>query len=107
MNFTYRAKRLSVVDGDTIVCLLDLGFHVSITQRFRLARVNTPEIKSKDPKALEAKAFVEKMTEGTFMVVSKKQDKYGRYVAELITKDEKNLSDELIKANLAVAYEEK
>lgn len=107
MNFTFRAKKINTIDGDTVHLLVDLGFHVCISVRFRLARVNTPELKSGDPKALEARGFVDSKLNGTFTVTSKGQDKYGRYVAEIILDDGSNLSDMLLANNLAVPYEEK
>lgn len=37
------AKVVRVVDGDTIVCDIDLDFHVTMRETFRLAGINTPE----------------------------------------------------------------
>jgi len=52
-----------VVDGDTLDLEFDLGFKVSTRQRVRLARIDTPELRSKDRqervRALKAKEYVE------------------------------------------------
>ena len=40
----FPATVLRVVDGDTYKCKLDLGFRITVTETFRLAEVDTPEI---------------------------------------------------------------
>lgn len=40
---SYSAERLRVIDGDTFVLRVDLGFAVSITVPIRLAGLDTPE----------------------------------------------------------------
>ena len=47
--YEYRVKKLiKVVDGDTIDVEIDLGFDISITQRVRLAGIDTPESRTRD-----------------------------------------------------------
>jgi endonuclease YncB( thermonuclease family) len=42
--YEYKVKRVvKVVDGDTVDLELDLGFHCSITERFRLKDIDAPE----------------------------------------------------------------
>lgn len=41
--FTYNAKIINVVDGDTVDALVDLGFRMYSKQRLRLAHIDTPE----------------------------------------------------------------
>ena len=43
LDYTFKAEVVKVVDGDTIDCLVHLGFHVTTMQRFRLFGINTPE----------------------------------------------------------------
>ena len=45
----YSGKVLRVVDGDTVDCIIDLGFDISIRKRCRLHGIDTPEVRSKDP----------------------------------------------------------
>lgn len=44
VNWTYRAAPIRVIDGDTIVCLVDNGFRNREEHSIRLAGVDTPEI---------------------------------------------------------------
>ena len=41
--YTYKAKLLRVVDGDTCDAQIDLGFDVSVKKRIRFAGLNAPE----------------------------------------------------------------
>lgn len=97
--YEYRAKIINVVDGDTIDVDIDLGFHITVRQRCRLAGINTPELRDPDPtvraKGVEAKRFVEAWvakhqnaaaSPGAVTVRSEKpypDDKYGRYLADV------------------------
>lgn len=38
---------VDVYDGDTFTGEVDLGFHLKIVEKFRLAKVDTPEVKSR------------------------------------------------------------
>lgn len=114
MPFEYSSSLVRVVDGDTIRLCVDLGFHVSIIETFRLARIDTPEINSKDAiereKANKAKQFVISMFEKhnlscIIKTEKPKNDKYGRWIAEIIFRDATdsiNLSTLLVSEGLAV-----
>ena len=41
--YKYKAYVINIVDGDTFDAVVDLGFTVSVEQRFRLKDVDTPE----------------------------------------------------------------
>ncbi len=56
--FTYKAKVLEVVDGDTLWLWIDLGFGFATRQRVRLRGVDAPEVTTRDGQA--AKEFVER-----------------------------------------------
>ena len=45
VNYTYYAKLISVIDGDTADFDIDLGFHVHIHLSVRFKGYNAPEIK--------------------------------------------------------------
>ena len=50
-NFIRRAVVIDVYDGDSITVNLDLGFGVTLNnQKIRLARIDTPELKSNSSK---------------------------------------------------------
>lgn len=88
----YKAIVESVVDGDTLLTRIDLGFEVWVNQRIRFRGINTAELirngvktgKAPD-RADQAKAFVEERLKGIEFVVIKtyKTDMYGRYVADV------------------------
>lgn len=57
LEWTYRARPLRVIDGDTVELRIDMGFHASTVERIRLRRVDAEERNSTDELArLRAKA---------------------------------------------------
>jgi len=82
-TYLYKAKVTNVVDGDTLVLLVDLGFQTFREQRVRLAGINCPEIDTDDGK--KAKDFVLQKLAGVefVMVKTHKIDIYGRYLGHI------------------------
>ncbi len=82
-TYLYKAKILEVIDGDTLILNIDLGFQVWKEQRVRLAQINCPE---KFTKAGQ-KAFnflrQKATTLDTILIQTKKIDIYGRYLAHI------------------------
>ena len=80
---TYSAILEKVVDGDTLVLFVDLGFDVWRRQRIRLRGINTPEAKT--PEGDNATDFVQKTLRAIrpLVVRTYKTDIYGRYVADI------------------------
>lgn len=104
----YKAKVDKVVDGDTIVATIDLGFHASIQERFRLARMNAPELKGEErEQGLLAKAALEDLIaecNSEVQIRSLGKDRYG-YIADIVaTGTLKNLSDHMIYRGFAKEY---
>jgi micrococcal nuclease len=84
--YTYKAKVLRWVDGDTLLCLIDLGFYTHKEERIRLARIDAPELRG--PEKEECKRIQQLLSQrypqGTFITLeSKKRDNYGRFIGEL------------------------
>ncbi len=88
----YKAIVEKVVDGDTLLVRIDLGFDVWVNQRTRFRGINTAEIirngvpaGDAPDRAEQAKQFVEtKLKDIGFVVLkSYKTDKFGRYVVDL------------------------
>ena len=48
INYTYRAKLVRCVDGDTVDLEIDLGFYMTAKIRGRLVGVDTPETNAKN-----------------------------------------------------------
>lgn len=108
-QYFYEAKVINVVDGDTIDCLVDLGFYVSVEMRFRLNGVDTAELHSKDEAkralAKQAKDFVTStILDKEVLLQTFKQDKYGRYLCEVFIGDN-SVNRRLIEMGLAESYD--
>ena len=43
----FQAKVRRVVDGDTLDLDIDLGFHITLSERVRLMGIDTPETRSR------------------------------------------------------------
>lgn len=82
-------KCVRVIDGDSIVCDIDLGFYIHLKKViFRLKGINAPEIKGKErPEGLKAKEWLKKTIKGKNIVLEtykgKERGKYGRYLADV------------------------
>jgi micrococcal nuclease len=47
--YHYKAKVISVYDGDTIRCDVDLGFGIwKFNEQFRLANIDAPELRGRE-----------------------------------------------------------
>jgi micrococcal nuclease len=88
--YTYSAKVVRVVDGDTVDLNIDLGFHITVTKRIRLSLINAPETSTDLGK--RSKEFLSKtLPEGTTVTIKTqldKDDKYGRLLGEIFTPDQ-------------------
>ena len=116
--YTYKAKLLRVVDGDTCDAQIDLGFDVSVKKRIRFAGINAPESRTRDLKekalGLAAKDRVKAILaeNPSFTLESTELGKYGRVLGKIhinIIDGSESLTqiclnDQLIKEGQAVAY---
>lgn len=101
-QYLYKAKILSIVDGDTLDVIVDLGFRITITQRVRLYGINTPERGQEG--YLEAKnALVPYIGADVTIKSYKPEDKYGRWLGAVYASD-RSLSDILIAEGHGVPY---
>lgn len=110
--YEYNATVTSVYDGDTITCLVDLGFEVSVKKRIRLYGINTPEIKGEDKKYgklvrdyLRGLILNKKVKLKTIKTKKgkDKKGKYGRYLATIFY-DDLNINDHLVAIGYAIKY---
>lgn len=99
--YTYAARLVRVIDGDTVVLDLDLGFKLwRLNESYRLARIDAPEMATAG--GPPAKAALEDYLAGKALkVVTSKGDKYGRYLVELLA-DNANANDWLVTNGRAV-----
>lgn len=83
--YEYRARLVRVVDGDTIIVDVDLGFRIHQTMSVRLAGINAPEPRGDSRKAgIEASHALASLARVTFPLLlqtEKDRGKYGRFIA--------------------------
>lgn len=95
--YIFKARVLRVIDGDTLVIDLDMGFETHTIKRVRLLGVDTPE--RGKPGYNEAKAFTTSAVLGKDVYVQTYQaDAFGRYLADVWYQEGENefrLSHEL------------
>lgn len=111
--YTYKAKVKRVIDGDSVVIDIDLGFDTWLKdQSVRLHGIDTPEVRTKDLLEKQhgqlAKAFVEKiLPEGTEVAITtvKDDDKFGRVLGIIRTRAGVDVSLALLEERLAVPYD--
>ena len=106
------ARLLGVVDGDTVDCILDLGFSILHKCRVRLFGIDTPESRTRDKDEkvrgkLAAKFLKDAIDNGKKVILRTKlkdsKGKYGRVLGEIIV-DDININVTMIENYLAVAY---
>lgn len=100
--YQYQALVTNIVDGDTIDCMVDLGFDVHIKVRFRLAGINAPERFTEDGIASKA-AIYTKIMGKTVVVESHAKEKYGRWLGTIML-DGENVNQWMVDNNLAIPY---
>ncbi len=85
--YTYAATVERVIDGDTLLVLIDAGFGSLVHERLRLRGINTPELGTPDGE--KAKKYLTKLLPaGSDLVIkSYRTDDYGRFVADVLYKN--------------------
>jgi endonuclease YncB( thermonuclease family) len=104
--YTYACRVLRVIDGDTFFGTIDLGFNTLRQDKFRLAHIDAPEIKT--PEGEAACVFfsgIVNANDSSFLLKSLGEDKYGRWLCELVLPDGTTVNDKILAANQAVPYE--
>ena len=101
--YQYAARLVRVVDADTVVLDLDLGFYQwRLNRSYRLARINAPEMSTPEGVASKA-ALVDHLADfTTFLVSTSRADSFDRWIVELYA-DGANVSDWLV-ANGHASY---
>lgn len=104
--YEYYGKMTNVVDADTFDIDIDLGFKVTISERFRLSggdafetRLGRGTTQEEKDRGLEAKKHVESLMEksnGIVMVISNEYGKYGRSLCDLLFHDGEDYTIDLL-----------
>jgi len=81
--YTYIGAVERIIDGDTILAVIDCGFSTSLRMRLRLRGINAPEIDTKD--GIKARDFAVKALNQAPVIGIKtyRADKYSRYLADI------------------------
>lgn len=83
--FTYKARVLKVIDGDTITVDMDTGLNEFIGQKLRLRGIDCPEMNTEE--GIRAKRFVESRLKDCLFIIVKthkdRSDMWDRYLADV------------------------
>lgn len=103
-----------VVDGDTAIVVIDLGFDVLFQSSVRFAGIDTPETHTTDLEekrlGLEAKVWVENALKAAKKIVIRTEkidsdEKYGRILGHFFLDDQPtSLNESLVSMGLAWSY---
>src|SRR5881397_1390266 len=105
--YEYTAWVTKFVDGDTIHCGIDLGMDVATQQTLRFYGINAPEMSTAEGKVSAAWVqgwFTAHAPDGRFILrtTKNKKEKYGRYLATVVSLDGlHNLNEEIVAAGMA------
>ena len=104
--FTYLARVKRVVDGDTLLVNIDLGFNLFSLHYLRLRGIDAPEIDT--PEGRRSREFVARELARVphILLTSSRSDKYDRYLADVWYGEENEifLNQRLLDEGLAGAY---
>ena len=110
--YQYKAELLRIIDGDTLDCLIDIGFDVFVQKRIRLFGMDTWESRTRDleekAKGLAAKARLKELiyqNGDKFSLISHELGKYGRVLGTIILKDGRSANDILVEEGHGYAYD--
>lgn len=106
-DYCYNATVLRVIDGDTVVIRVDVGFRMWAEMPMRLAYINAPEMNTLEGK--DCKVVLENIVAnhpGRVVVKTYKPiDKYGRYLGTLYINDV-DVNQYLLESGWAKKYDE-
>jgi len=117
--YEYKAKIISVYDGDTCTALVDLGFNINLKIKIRLFGIDTPELRGEDrDNGIKSRDRLRELIldkNVTIKTYKDRTEKYGRWLAsiyidvpETIIGDiQYSVNDILVKEGLAIPYMDK
>lgn len=106
--YRYRAVLDRVIDGDTVDLRVDLGFHLNVLLRFRLAGINAPEMRGDSHAAgIEARNRLRSLIKAAgdgLVVESAKTGKWGRWIATLYDAEGRSINQRMVEEGFAEPY---
>ena len=106
--YLFHVGILRVIDGDTVEVLADLGFYASMTIRVRVAKIDAPEIRGREKIAGKAARlyaiewFAAIGNQAALLCYG--QDKYGRWVGDLLDTEGNSLHEAMLSDGHAKPY---
>lgn len=107
--YTYKATIIDVYDGDTATAIVDLGMRVSTTVKLRFNGIDAPELKGDEKSAgLASRDRVRDLILNKEVIIKTykdKQEKYGRWLADIYLPDKAwSINQLLLEEGLAAPY---
>jgi micrococcal nuclease len=102
--YQYKATVVRWIDGDTCELTVDLGFHLTYTDHFRLYGINTPERGRPGAAAATARANELAPVGATVLATTSKSDKYGRWLTLVNIESGLEVNTTLVAEGLAGIY---
>jgi micrococcal nuclease len=102
-QYIYAAVVVRIIDGDTVVTDLDLGFNIHWTTHIRLLGINAPELPT--PEGIRSRNFLNDLLlhkPVVIQTVKDRPDKYGGRFDGVVWLGEMNVNEEMVKQGLAV-----
>lgn len=88
----YKAVVKRVVDGDTFIAVIELGFGLFLEKEVRLYPIDTPETNRKETReaGLKSKKRLKELIENkeVLLVAVKAKEKFGRFIARCFLVDD-------------------
>ncbi len=98
-SYTYEAAIDRVIDGDTLLVVIEVGFRIKVYDKLRLRGIDCPELGT--PEGERAKRFVAGLLPAESVIVLKshktRTDTYGRFVADVFFKTGQRNCDDIIR----------
>jgi endonuclease YncB( thermonuclease family) len=105
MTFEYNIKSVEkVIDGDTFILTIDLGFNIKYTVDVRLEGLDTPEKNTPEGKLVKEKVSLWLTDNKKLILCSHEWDKYGRVLGDVKTQDNQSLVGWLLSKQYARPY---
>lgn len=98
----YRATVLSVYDGDTMTCNIEIGFDLYKLEKVRLSGIDAPELRGEERlEGIKSRDALRELTLGKQLrLVNEGTGKYGRTIATLYL-DTINISNWMVRNGYA------
>ena len=110
--YIYKTQLIRVVDGDTVILDIDLGFEVRSRRVIRMIGIDAPESRGssdleKQAAAIAKEKLIEMLDGKQILLCSHKEktDKYARYLGNLYV-DSENINNMMVQKGLAKEYKD-